>query len=153
MRVPSRDTLTLRPPISDTVFAAPPSSGSDISVAPRTNSIDWLSALQKYPGGTPSVVTCVGFAEPSAGTTYRLATPARSHVNAMRRLSRDQSGFDGCLMSISCSIVSDPPGGCGARGAAAMVVTRAAAAAADRTRVVFMRPPYIRPAAVVTPPP
>src|SRR6187549_3112937 len=101
MRVPSRDTLGLRPVKSANLgFGALPSIAIDISVWPRKNRIDELSGLQKMFPGPPSVVSCAGGAEPSAGTTKRFDTPARSHVNAMRRLSRDQIGFEGCLMSM-----------------------------------------------------
>jgi hypothetical protein len=70
MRVPSRETLGLRPAKSANLgFGALPSSATAMSVGPRKNRIDALSALQNTPPGTPSVVTCAGFAEPSAGTT------------------------------------------------------------------------------------
>ena len=49
--------------------AAPPSSGSVISAPPRKNSSDALSGLQNTFPGTPSLVTWVGGADPSARTT------------------------------------------------------------------------------------
>ncbi len=69
MRVPSRDTLGLRPAkFASRGFGALPSSGNAISDAPRKNRSEALSGLQKTFPGTPSVVSCTGFAEPSAGT-------------------------------------------------------------------------------------
>src|SRR5262245_1196023 len=43
---------------------------------------------------------------PSRSDIYLADTPARSHVNVTWRPSADHAGFDGCLMSMSCSMVN-----------------------------------------------
>jgi hypothetical protein len=78
-----------------------------------------LSALQNtFPIDCPSLVSAEGLADPSAGTTYKSATPARSQRNATRRLSRDHTGLDGCRMSTSASIVIPPADARAAAGVA-----------------------------------
>src|SRR5258708_15510473 len=71
IRVPSCERLGLRGPKSPKRgTGAVPSSGKVLSaVPPPQNSSVLLSGLQKTLPGTPSLVSCAGFAEPSAGTT------------------------------------------------------------------------------------
>ncbi len=112
-RVPSRDTERPRPGICahTGVAGCPPSAETCISVPLRRKYSVRLSALQNTPvAPRPSVVTATGFDAPSAGTTYRSCAPARSQMNATRRLSRDQTGDDGCLNSMSFSIDRRPGG-------------------------------------------
>src|SRR5262249_22759977 len=77
---------------------------------PRAKYTVCESLLQKPSLTCPSAndVTATGRPCPSAPATYRFATPARSQLNTTRFPSGDHTGFDGCLMSISCSIVSRP---------------------------------------------
>src|SRR5439155_187195 len=67
------------------------------------------SALQNAPptvlpasGSSRGAVAC---AEPGRSATYTFETPARSHTNTTCRPSGAHIAFDGCWMSISCSIV------------------------------------------------
>src|SRR6266508_1114343 len=55
---------------------------------------------------------------PSRSDTYRVATPARSHVNVTCRPSADQPALDGWRMSMRLSIVSAPPASAGGDGTA-----------------------------------
>src|SRR6266581_3352500 len=66
------------------------------------------SSFQNAPSTWPSgnEVMATGWPWPSALATYRLATPARSHVNTTCLPSGDHTGLLGCLISINCSIVS-----------------------------------------------
>src|SRR5258708_35577784 len=66
------------------------------------------SSFQNAPSTRPSGkdVMATGWPWPSALATYRLATPARSHVNTTCLPSGDHPGLDGCLISTNCSIVS-----------------------------------------------
>src|SRR6266567_1423266 len=86
------------PPLTGTCHKSP--SCGKYTVSP--------SAFQKAPSTWPSAneVIATGWPWPSALATYRLATPARSHVNTTCLPSGDHTGLLGCLISINCSIVS-----------------------------------------------
>src|SRR6266513_3195826 len=67
-----------------------------------------LSSFQNAPSTWPSgnEVSACGWPWPSAFARYRFATPARSQTYTICLPSGDQTGFEGCLISPNCSIVS-----------------------------------------------
>src|SRR3989442_267544 len=76
---------------------------------------------------------------PSMSEMYRAVTPARSHEKVMCFPSGDHTGFEGCLMSISCSIVS----GCmGAVFGSTAPATNAATMTVVIVVIVLMRAVY-----------
>src|SRR6266567_5834401 len=85
-------------PVTGTCHKSP--SRGKYSVSPSS----FQNAPSTWPSGNEVMAT--GWPWPSALATYRLATPARSHVNTTCLPSGDHTGLLGCLISINCSIVS-----------------------------------------------
>src|SRR6266851_8535436 len=86
------------PPATGTCHKSP--SCGKYTVSPSS----FQNALSTWPSGNE--VSATGWPWPSALATYRLATPARSHVKTTCLPSGDHTGLVGCLTSINCSIVS-----------------------------------------------
>src|SRR5437588_12366624 len=89
-------------------LASPPAAGTFHNSASCTKQTLSPSSPQNASATPPSGndVSAPGDPLPSAFAKYKFLTSARSHVNKICLLSGDQTGSDGCLISMSCSIVS-----------------------------------------------
>src|SRR5947208_2515759 len=119
----------------------PSGDGTPLSVPPPgTTTSDWLSALHF---GTPPARSLCSARRgcglfPSTSTMYQSLTPARSQRNATWRPSGDHIGFDGCLMSMSCSMLRRGALVWGERAGRANAAADAAATTATMAFMMFL---------------